>query len=240
MPETSPVPFLHADLKRRLGTFTFDVHFELHAPWTVVFGPSGAGKSSLLRLIAGLDRADSHSIILSGTPLFDAPRNIFVPPGKRGVGLVMQQPALFPHMSVERNVGFGLRKLDSSARSSRVQEMLDLFEVEALAARKPADLSGGEKQRVALARALAPEPGLLMLDEPFSALDGALKDRILARLGEWLTARTIPAIYVSHDPTDAFQTGADVLVLRDGRVTAHGTAQEVLQGEKQRLLDHLS
>jgi ABC-type sulfate/molybdate transport systems ATPase subunit len=142
-------------------------------------------------------------------------------------------------MNVTANVSFGLSGLDQRSSGERVGQMLELFQAGQLARRMPADLSGGEKQRVALARALAPEPRLLLLDEPFTGMDADLKVSILEPLTAWLAARSVPALYVSHDVAEAFQTAADVMVIDQGEIQAHGPAREVLATRREQLLRQL-
>jgi len=153
---------------------------------------------------------------------------------------VAQQPALFPHLSVTANVAYGLGRLDRATRTTRIEEMLDLVGAADLVRRRTQHLSGGEAQRVALARALAPLPRLLLLDEPFSALDGAASDALLARLQLWLTAHRVQTVLATHDATDALAIGAEVALLRDGRLVAQGAAAEVLAAERNRLLARLA
>lgn len=247
--------YLEASLRQTLGALTLEVDLRLTSSWTVLFGPSGAGKTSLLRLLAGLTPLNSRflvprrfhrsadtgsgSILFRGRVLMDSSQKIWIPPAERRIGFVTQRPALFPHMTVAENVGFGLNGPMKGERRRRVEEMLVLFSAESLAGRRPAALSGGEKQRVALARALAPEPELVLLDEPFTGLDGELKDAILDNLIEWLGRRGIPALYVSHDVAEVFQTGAEVIVLGQGRIVAQGRPEDVLDQERQRLLRRL-
>jgi molybdate transport system ATP-binding protein len=231
--------FLSVDIEHHIGTFDLHASFRLDQPWTVLFGPSGAGKSTILRVLAGLMCPTSGVVTLKGQVLLQTNTGIHLPAGKRGIGFVTQQPALFPHMSVGRNVAFGLHALDHSEREQRVAEMLKLFRMEALAKRMPAELSGGERQRVALARALAPGPDLLLLDEPFSGLDAALKESILTDLTSWLCARNVPALYVSHDVAEAYQTAAEVIVVENGRTETQGPVQEVLASRRQHLLTQL-
>jgi molybdate transport system ATP-binding protein len=231
--------YLQIDVEHRLGELSLRVSCALSAPWTVLFGPSGAGKTSLLRVIAGLTRPDRGRLVLCGRALVDTKSGDWVPPGQRAIGFVTQRPTLFPHMDVTANISFGLSGLDRPSRKKRVEEMLELFQAGQLANRMPRDLSGGEKQRVALARALAPGPRLLLLDEPFTGMDADLKVSILQQLTAWLTQREIPALYVSHDVAEAFQTAADVVVIEHGQVQAHGPAPEVLAGRRAQLLRHL-
>jgi ABC-type Fe3+/spermidine/putrescine transport system ATPase subunit len=232
-------PYLTAEFHHHLGSFHLDVRFELRSPWSVLFGPSGSGKSTLLRLLAGLEQPDRGDLQCFGTSCVNTAKDLSLPPAKRGMGMVMQQPGLFPHMSAAENVAFALHRVGETERTRRVGEMLDLVAASEFAKRRPAELSGGEQQRVALARTLVQEPRMVLLDEPFSALDGELKDRILARLSGWLGERNIPALYVSHDLSEAFQTNADVLVMHEGRVTARGPAAAVLAADRARLLSHL-
>jgi ABC-type sulfate/molybdate transport systems ATPase subunit len=178
-------------------------------------------------------------VVLDGRILVETESGVSVPPAERGIGFVTQQPALFPHMDVIGNVAFGLSRLGRRSSGERVGEMLQLFQAGHLARRRPADLSGGEKQRVALARALAPEPRLLLLDEPFTGLDADLKVSILEPLTAWLAERKIPALYVSHDVAEAFQTAADVMVIENGQIEAHGPAQVVLACRRQQILRQL-
>jgi len=241
---------LEFSLDARRGSFHLEVECAFTSDWTVVFGPSGSGKSTLLRLLAGLDSPDiarptRGRIALDRLALTDSAAGLHLAPGRRHTALVAQQPALFPHLSVAANVAYGLRSprhsgIDRSARVARVEEMLALAGATELAQRRPLDLSGGEAQRVALARALAPAPRLLLLDEPFSALDGQASDALLERLQLWLRENRVQAVMATHDVTDALATSAEVLLLREGRLTALGPAAEVLATERERLFGRLS
>jgi ABC-type sulfate/molybdate transport systems ATPase subunit len=226
-------------MEHRVGTFTLRINFSLTTPWTVLFGPSGAGKSMILRILGGLLQPQNGRITMQDHIVLDVKQGISIPAGKRKIGYVTQQPALFPHMTVHRNVAFGLHDLPPKERSRRVSEMLRLFRVDELSERMPGELSGGEYQRVALARALAPEPRLLMLDEAFSGLDADLKESILSELTVWLAARGVPALYVSHDLGEAYQTAANVIVIDKGGVEVQGPVQEVLAPRRERLLRQL-
>lgn len=235
---------LEFTLDARRGSFQLQVECRFVSEWTVIFGPSGAGKSTLLRLVAGLDQArqdePAHGrVTLDGDVFTDTPRGIWVRPGKRRSGLVAQQPALFPHLDAAANVAYGLHGWERAKRAVRVNEMLELVGATDLAGRRPQDLSGGQAQRVALARALAPGPKLLLLDEPFSALDGSASDTLLERLRPWMRANGAQAVLATHDVSDALATDAEVLLLREGRQVALGPAAEVLAGERERLLGRL-
>jgi ABC-type Fe3+/spermidine/putrescine transport system ATPase subunit len=226
---------LEFSLDTRRGSFHFHVECVFTSDWTVVFGPSGSGKSTLLRLLAGLDSPTRGRIALDTRALTETAIGLHLPPGRRHTALVAQQPALFPHLSVAANVAYGLRSLDRATRAARVAEMLALAGATDLAVRRPQDLSGGEAQRVALARALAPAPRLLLLDEPFSALDGRASDALLERLQLWLKENRVQAVMATHDATDALATNAEVLLLREGRLIALGPAAEVLAAERERI-----
>lgn len=223
-------------LRHRQGHFTMDTKFSLGSGWTVLFGPSGAGKSTILRILAGLVVPDQGSIAVDGKMLLDTARDINIPPARRSIGFVTQQPALFPHMTVAENVAFGLRHLDREARDGRVLSMLRLFGAESLADRRTPQLSGGERQRVALARALAPQPKLLLLDEPLGALDGASSQDILSRL----LGLDMRVLYVSHDLAEIWHIPAEVVFLEKGKVTASGSLRQILAPHRERLLQQLS
>jgi ABC-type sulfate/molybdate transport systems ATPase subunit len=236
-------------LHSRRGSFHLDVECRLASDWTVIFGPSGAGKSTLLRLLAGLDKNGSHNssnktsqarVSLDGHVLTDTAHGLWTRPGRRQTTLVAQQPSLFPHLGVEANVAYGLASLDRATRTARVAEMLQLVDAMDLVKRRPQDLSGGQAQRVALARALAPAPRLLLLDEPFSALDGPSSDALVDRLQLWLRTNGVQTVLATHDATDAFSTSAEVVLLHEGRLVAQGPAPEVLHAERNRIARRLT
>jgi ABC-type sulfate/molybdate transport systems ATPase subunit len=226
----------------RRGGFHLEIASRLTAEWTVVFGHSGAGKSTLLRLLAGLDRGSARSarVVYQGSPLADLAAGVWLPPGRRRTALVAQEPALFPHLSVEANVAYGLAALDRQECKQRVKEMLELVDGMELVSRHPRSLSGGEAQRVALARALAPQPKLLLLDEPFSALDGPAADALIDRLQAWVRQHGIQTVMATHEAADAFALGAEVALLEEGRVAALGPAEQVLARERERITARLS
>ena len=233
----------------RRGGFHLQVDCCVRSSWTVIFGPSGAGKSTVLRLLAGLDApprkgGNKARVALDGRQLTDSASGLAVKPGpgkrERTTSFAMQQPALFPHLTVAANVSYGLPWMGGEAETAQVVEAaLELAGVPGLARRSPRELSGGEAQRVALARAIAPRPRLLLLDEPLSALDGTSCDALLARLQDWTLRHHVQTIVATHDVTDALATGAEVLLLREGRLAAQGPASEVLAAERQRILSRL-
>jgi molybdate transport system ATP-binding protein len=236
---TADSAYMQVAIEHTMGDLSLCVSCALSSPWTVLFGPSGAGKTSILRVLGGLTRPMSGRIVLNGRTLVDTASGTWLPPAEREIGFVTQRPTLFPHMNVAANVGFGLSGLSRRSAGDRVAQMLQLFQAEHLARRVPATLSGGEKQRVALARALAPHPRMLLLDEPFTGMDADLKISILEQLTAWLAELTIPALYVSHDVAEAFQTAADVIVIDNGQLEGHGPAQLVLATRREQLLRQL-
>ena len=194
---------------------------------TVLFGPSGAGKTTILRCVAGLERPDRGTIRFGDDVWFDSARGIDVPPQRRRAGLLVQDDALFPHLSVASNVGYGLGALDTAARRQRVAETLALLRIESLADRRPAQLSGGEKQRVALGRALAPRPRVLLLDEPLSALDAPTREVLRSDLRGLLAGLSRPTLLVTHDRLDALALGDLMAVIADGRLRQVGPIEDV-------------
>lgn len=217
-------------LRHRLGSLLLDVEFTLRAPWTVLFAPSGGGKTTVLRLIAGLERPLAGRVELNGRVLLDTAAGVFVPPHRRGVGLVAQRPALFPHRDVLGNVRYG-------AGSRPVDEIAELCRIGHLRGAAVAALSGGERQRVALARTLAAGlgGGLLLLDEPFTGMDDELRYGLLRDLRAWVAARGVAVLMVTHEVGEVFAADAAVLRMESGRVVAEGTAAEVLSAERGRL-----
>jgi iron(III) transport system ATP-binding protein len=184
----------------------------------VLIGPSGCGKTSLLRSVAGLERLADGRITLSGQVLADMAGGIHLPPEQRRVGMVFQDYALFPHLSVADNIGFGLKHLPRAERDARVAAMLDLVGLAHAARRAPHQLSGGQQQRIAIARALAPNPHLLLLDEPFSSLDVDLRERLAQDLRAILKQAGTTALFVTHDQMEAFAVGDVIGVMHRGRL----------------------
>lgn len=213
-------------LSKRFGTVSALRNVSVRAePGTVLalLGPSGCGKTTLLRCIAGLETPDAGEIVVGGRLLTSDRRS--VPPEQRQVGMVFQDWALFPHLDVGANVGYGLSRAER--RSGRVEETLALVGLAGLADRSPGTLSGGQQQRVALARALAPRPSVLLLDEPFSNLDTSMRVQVRAEVHRLLAELEITTVFVTHDQEEAFVLGDEVVVLREGVVEQQGPPSEI-------------
>ena len=219
---------LEVRLQKRLPGFSLDVEWSAGDGVAVLFGPSGAGKTVTLQCLAGLMRPDAGRVMVDGRVLFDAMGRVDVPPQQRRVGYVFQGYALFPHLTVAANVGYGLRGRPRAERQARVADVLGRLGIANLADRHPGELSGGQRQRVALGRALATDPALLLLDEPLSALDlplrRALRDELRAILADWGTA----AVVVTHDFTEAYRLGDRIVVYEEGRVIQAAPKAELL------------
>jgi molybdate transport system ATP-binding protein len=220
--------------------FVLDVALEIPPGITIVFGPSGAGKSTLLDCIAGLLKPNSGQIEISGEVLLDVERRINLPPAKRKIAYVFQFLALFPHMTVEQNVAYGLAHMASPEQALRVKAMLETFRVQQLAKCKADEISGGEQQRVALARSLATSPRVLLLDEPLTALDEGLKKSIMEDLRRWNAAQNIPILYVTHSRAEVDALGERVIALDRGKIISTGTPHEVLDAPRRSALAHAS
>jgi molybdate transport system ATP-binding protein len=201
---------------RAASPFLLDVAFTASPGVTVLLGPSGSGKTTILNCIAGLLRPDEGSIILGGRTLLSPIVNL--PLESRGVAYVFQDLALFPHLTVEANVGFGLRHVSPPERSTSVRAILQQFGIAHLIDQRPGQLSAGERQRVALARSLVTSPGCLLLDEPLSALDDDTRDGLLQDLRAWNEAHRIPILYVTHSRAEAAALGEFVILLKQGRI----------------------
>ena len=203
-------------------SFELDVSFRTDARRTVIYGPSGAGKSLTLQAIAGLLKPDAGRISCDGQPLFDSAARVDLPARERGFGYLFQDYALFPHLNVRQNIAFGLQRgllnPPSKVAVRAVQRWLQAFELERVAGQRPHQLSGGQRQRTALARALVNEPRALLLDEPFSALDPELRERMRDELHTLLDRIDIPMLMITHEPADLARFGQMRLLLRDGRI----------------------
>lgn len=224
---------LEVNIRKRFSSteagaaFELDIALHCDAGVTVLFGASGSGKTLTLDAIAGFLRPDEGRILLSNEILFDAQSPVFLPPQRRGVGYVFQNYALFPHMTVEQNLAFGISRLPSLERHRRIHEMLELFGLAALRARRPHELSGGEKQRTSIARALIPQPRLLLLDEPARGLDYQLRTDFYAVLRNIRQTYRIPILLVTHDVTEGFVLADRMAVYRAGRIIQTGDPDEI-------------
>lgn len=256
-PEYLP-PHLAVKIKLRKGVFDLDVDFTLTCDWTVLFGPSGSGKTTILRAIAGLGESNTSRIAYipktispdrtssdSSTLFEDSVAGVFLPTHLRMVPLAAQGGRLFPHLSVTQNIEYGMNgardRGEDRGCSDRVAEMLARFRISHLAHKMPGALSGGEAQRVNLTRAVAASrKRWLLLDEPFTGLDVSLRDELIAELQSWQSASRTPILSVTHDVAEAFQLGAEVIKLAEGRVVDQGPVEQVLAEERLRLLGQLN
>ena len=222
---------LVARFQKRFGSTTLiDVDFHQATTGfsvTALVGPSGCGKTTLLRCLAGLCRPDHGTIQFQNHTWFDSSRQVFLPPQQREIGFLFQEYALFPHLNVAENIGFGLRNLSPVERHQKVTEILDRFELTGFEARLPRQLSGGQQQRVALGRVLVRRPRLLLLDEPLSALDAHLREHMCAQLRQILVDFAIPVIVVTHDRVEASALADRVAVMEQGRIRQMGSVNEV-------------
>ena len=210
---------LHVDIRKRLGSFTLDVQFSAENGITSLLGASGCGKSMTLKCIAGIEKPDEGRIELDGTVLFNSAQKINLPPQKRRVGYLFQNYALFPNMTVRQNILCGLnREKDRGAKERRLREMLRMMQLEGLEDRKPAQLSGGQQQRAALARILVNDPQILLLDEPFSALDGHLRDSLKVEMRDLLETFGREVLMVTHDRNEAYNMSREIAVMDSGRL----------------------
>jgi molybdate transport system ATP-binding protein len=250
-PQTAPPASTHpisADLEVRIrkrfsnpeGTFNLNVHFRALAGFTILFGASGAGKTTLLDCVAGLSDPDEGRIVVGGEDLYDSEKKRNVAAWKRRVGYVHQDLALFPHLTAEENIAYGLRSLSATERTSRCREILARFRLDRLRDRRPAQISGGERQRVALARALVTEPRALLLDEPLAALDRPTKSSLVADLRKWNQDHRIPILFVTHNGEEVFALGDEVIMLDAGRIVAQGRPHEVMRAPRLETVAHLS
>lgn len=230
----------HKLLRTNDRDFALDVSFDAPSGFTILFGTSGAGKTTLLDCIAGLTRPDSGSISVRTRVLFDSSRQIDLEIARRRAGYVLQDLALFPHMTVAQNVAYGLAHLYEAQRTQRVTSMLQAFHIAHLAQRSIRQISGGEAQRVALARTLVTEPDVLLLDEPLAALDSPTKSQIIDDLRRWNESHDIPILYITHSRDEVFALGERVIVLDGGRIVAQGTPHEVMNAPMQETVAQLA
>jgi molybdate transport system ATP-binding protein len=224
----------------RSDRFLLDVDFSILPGITILFGPSGSGKTTLLRCISGLLRPDAGRIAIGEHVFFDSKRRVSESVARRSIGYLFQNLALFPHLTVEDNVRYGLSKLEEVERAERAGEILESFRVSNLRKRLPGEISGGERQRVALARSLVLRPRVLLLDEPLTALDAPTKSRIIDDLRTWNESHRVPILYVTHSHIEVFALGEQAIVLEQGRILSRGTPQEILVAPGEETLAQLA
>jgi molybdate transport system permease protein len=220
---------LEVEIERNLADFSLRVAFTATQKPVGVLGASGSGKTMTLRAIAGLYTPSRGRISLDGRTLFDAATGVQLPSRARRIGLLFQHYALFPHLTVEENIAFGIRKLDAAERSRRISEQIAAMHLAGLERRYPGELSGGQQQRVALARALAPQPAALLLDEPFSALDTYLRSELERQLHETLAAYRGVTLVVSHNLEEIYRLCEELVVLDRGYVIAQGSREDIFR-----------
>ena len=208
---------LSVNIKKRLGTFLLDVCFEADNNTLALLGASGCGKSMTLKCIAGVEKPDSGSIVLDGKVLFDSEKKINLPPQERKVGYLFQQYALFPNMTAEKNIEAGMHALKKDEKADKLKALISSMQLEGLEKKYPRELSGGQQQRVALARILASSPDIILLDEPFSALDSYLKWQLENELADTLADFNGTIIWVSHDRDEVYRNCDDICVLDNGK-----------------------
>lgn len=229
----------HTKKKGKNPSFSMHCSFDAGSDFVVLFGCSGSGKTTALRCIAGLEKPDAGTIKINDTVYFDSRKKINLPPQKRKIGYMFQENALFPHMNVRQNIEFGLKGLSSSAKVERVNAMIDLMGIEELEFAYPGELSGGQKQKVALARALAPNPEILLLDEPFSALDTIVRLKLRKELRTIQKRLGIPVIFITHDPVEAFTMADRMVVFDNGSVQQLGSPEDVFYHPRTRYVAEL-
>jgi molybdate transport system ATP-binding protein len=228
-------------VRRHSGkSFELDVQASLPPGITILFGASGAGKTTLLDCIAGLVQPDAGRITTKEQVLFDSAHGINLPPQLRRVGYVFQDLALFPHLTVQGNVEYGLSRLPGEQREQCSAAILESFRIAHLRERRPGQISGGERQRVALARALVIDPTILLLDEPLAALDAVTKSKIVDDLRAWNQEHHVPIVYVTHSREEVFALGEQVIVLENGRPVAQGTPHQVMSAPRMETVAQLA
>ena len=231
---------LSVQIEKQLGSFRLDVRFETDGGILALLGASGCGKSMTLKCIAGIERPDRGRIVLNGRVLFDSERHIDLPPQKRRVGYLFQQYALFPNMTVAENLAVAVRRLPKAERVRCIEEKLAAFHLTGLEKRRPSELSSGQQQRVALARILLSTPEVLLLDEPFSALDDALKWKLELELMELLERYAGDVLFVSHSRDEVTRLCERVCVLTDGVSDRVTTVPELMRAPLTRSAAKLS
>jgi molybdate transport system ATP-binding protein len=242
--EATPISELDVQIFRQVlsqgHVFNLNVKFRLAPGISILFGASGAGKTTVLDCIAGLGRPASGRISVGSDLLFDSQLGVNLSADRRKLGYVFQDLALFPHLTAEQNICYGLSKLDATERRKRCDAILQSFHIAHLRKRKPREISGGERQRVALARTLVTDPKALLLDEPLAALDSPTKSRIMDDLRIWNETHRVPILYVTHSRDEVFALGERVLMLENGNLIADGTPHQVMTAPRQETVASLA
>jgi molybdate transport system ATP-binding protein len=222
--------YYEANYDRKKGikeAFLLDISFEMENELVVLFWPSGSGKTTLFKCISGITEPDEGKITVGSKTYYDRSKKINLPIQKRNLGYVFQNYTLFPHMNVRKNIECGLKGWNKEKKEERVLEMLDFFHIEELETLYPSQLSGGQNQRVALARALAPKPEILLLDEPFSALDIRMRADLTKKIRNLQKKTGIPLLFITHNLEEALLLADEILVLDKGKVQRFGTPEEI-------------
>ena len=216
-------------VKRKQGDFSVDVAFNGNSSGvTALFGSSGAGKTSIVNMVAGLSKPDAGWVVIGGRVLFDAKRHINLPPEKRRLGYVFQDGRLLPHLSVKRNLTYGMNRTPLNQRYVKFDQVVELLGIGHLLNRRPAKLSGGEKQRVAIGRALLTSPALLLMDEPLASLDADRKNEVLPFITQLSREFSIPILYVTHAVDEILHLASRVVILENGRVLTTGLTEDIM------------
>ena len=220
---------LSVDVSKRLGNFALEISLQIENPGiTALFGPSGAGKSTLDKMIAGLCAPERGRVAFEDKAFFDSAKGVDLPPERRGVGFLFQEHRLFPHMSVYKNLSFA-RAAGGRRPCCGVEEISKVFGITPLLDRKPASLSGGESQRAALARAILAAENFIIMDEPLSSLDDALKDDLLGYIEKIPPLFGFPIIYISHSKDEVLRLAEEAVIIKEGRVEKSGPAAEMMK-----------
>src|SRR4030066_740883 len=225
---------LKMNLKKSFDGFSLDVNLSVQEDLLVLFGPSGAGKSLILKMVSGIVVPDEGVVEIGDERVFDSENHFALPVRNRRIGYLFQDYALFPHMTVSGNIAYGINQLERSLVQKKVEELIEVMRLSGLEKRFPHELSGGQKQRCALARTLAIEPRVLLLDEPFSALDFQVREKLRADLLRIHTLYPITTILVTHDLEEAFMLGKEIAVINNGHIEQAGPREEVFYRPKTR------